>query len=107
MRVDVTVGESATAELFRLRRGTVVANSWHLGFITAFGLSGILTMNALSTNLGRSPAKAMGLYLLTICVAGLMGGALGAACGHGVAALWERWDLRRNPRRFEADPIDT
>ncbi|MCX5756440.1 MAG: hypothetical protein NTX19_10065 [Gemmatimonadetes bacterium] len=97
------VGESATAELFRLRRIAVVDGAWHLGFITAFGLTGIIALDSLSTNLGRSPGRAMALYILLICVAGLIGGLIGAACGHGIATVRERLDLRRNPRHFEAD----
>jgi hypothetical protein len=64
MSGDVKIAESATAELFRLRR--------------------------------------IALYVLTICVWGLVGGAIGRLCGHGTATLWERWDLHRHPRHFEA-----
>ena len=102
-RVDVKIGESATAERFRLQRIAVVDGGWHLGFITTFGLTGIIALNSLSTNLDRSPARAMALYILMICVAGLVGGMIGAACGHGIATVRERLDLRRNPRHFEAD----
>jgi hypothetical protein len=97
------VGESATAERFRLQRIAVVDGAWHLGFIIAFGLTGIIALDSLSTNLDRSPARAMALYILLICVAGLIGGVIGAACGHGISIIRERMDLRRNPRHFEAD----
>ena len=106
MSGDVRIGESATAELFRLRRIAVVDGAWHLGFVAGFGVAGILTLDVLAINLGRAPAKAMALYVLTICVGGLVGGAIGRLCGHGTATLWERWDLHRHPRHFEAGAGD-
>ena len=101
MSADLKIGESATAEFFRLRRIATVDAAWHLGFIAAFGLAGIFGVDALGTNLNRAPAKGMALYLLTMCVAGLAGGVIGRVCGHGVATLVERWDLHRHPRHFE------
>src|SRR3990172_8664331 len=101
MPSDDSVGESATAELFRLRRNAVVDGAWHLGFIAFFGLAGVLGLDALAINLGRSLGKAMALYILTLCLAGLLGAVIGAGCGHGIATLWGRWDLRHHPRHFE------
>ena len=101
--MSTKIGESATAELFRLRRVSVVDGAWHLGFILAFGLTGVVTLGSFGDNLDRSPGKAVPLYVSTICVAGLIGGVIGYFCGHGIATLWERWDVRRNPRRYEAD----
>lgn len=95
-------GRSATAELFRLRRIGVVDSWWFLGFVVGFALAGVLAFAALAADLGRSPSMAMMRYMITICLAGLAGGIVGAGVGHGLSSVWERWDLKRNPRRYES-----
>lgn len=108
--IDVTTdtkpGQSATRELFYLRRIGVVDFWWVLGFAAGFAVSGILAFKTLADELVRSPAFAMLRYIVTLCLTGLACSVVGAWIGHLIAAVWERWDLRRHPRRYEAGTGD-
>jgi hypothetical protein len=93
---------SATAELFRLRRHGVVDASWHLGFVTGFAVAGVLAFGMLAARVSWSPASALFSYISALCLAGLVSGVIGSWIGHFIATVWERWDLRRHPRRYES-----
>jgi hypothetical protein len=106
---------SATNELFLERRHGVVDACWHIGFVAGFALTGVIEATGLGGNIAAgilgnvagSAARAVFVYITTMCVAGLITGAIGYAVGHVIATLWERRDLRRNPRHYEAAPGDT
>ena len=105
MTADTRPGQSATRELFRLRRNGIVDASWALGFAAGFSVAGVLAIVNLVNDLLRSPAQAMLRYIVTICLAGLACSVVGAWIGHVVATIWERWDVRMHPRRYEADTV--
>jgi hypothetical protein len=101
----------ATAELFKLRRGTVVDSALLAGFIVAFAVAGVLGFPRLYSDVLFGAGSAMARYIGTMFLAGLAGGAVGMAAGHIVAWVWERVDLWWNPRRYEggepgADGVD-
>ena len=93
----------ATAELFRLRRGTFVDSGLLAGFIAAFVVAGVLGFPRLYADVYFGAGNAMFRYIGTMFLAGLGGGAAGAVIGHIVATVLERLDLRLRPRRYEGE----
>jgi hypothetical protein len=91
----------ATAELFRLRRGTIVDSGLLAGFIAAFAVAGVLGFPRLYADVYFGAGDAMFRYIGTMFVAGFGGGAVGAVLARLVAWAWERVDLWWNPRRYE------
>ncbi len=101
MPIDVSGEGRATAELFRLRRNSVVDTCGFLGFVSAFGIAGIYGFRQLYIDVAFETDMAMFRYIATMLVSGAVGGLLGMGCGQLIASAWERFDLRRNPRRYE------
>lgn len=91
----------ATAELFRLRRGAIVGVCAFLAFIAAFAVAGVLGFQRLASDVTYETDKAMFRYVATMLASGVAAGLVGMVVGHALASLWERIDLRVNPRRYE------
>ncbi|MBM3908214.1 MAG: hypothetical protein FJ363_09090 [Gemmatimonadetes bacterium] len=94
----------ATAELFRLRRSTIVDSGLLAGFIAAFVVAGVLGFPRLYADVYTGAGNAMFRYIGTMFLAGFGGGAVGAVAGHVVASVLERLDLRLRRRHYEGEP---
>jgi len=98
-RVDVE--GRATAELFRLRRSAISGVCAFLAFITAFAIAGVLGFQRLANDVTYETDLAMFRYIGTMLLSGASAGLVGMGIGHVLASIWERIDLRVNPRRYE------
>jgi len=91
----------ATEEFFRLRRGNIVGVCAFLAFVSAFAAAGILGFQQLANDVTYTADWAMFRYIGTMLLSGAGAGLVGMAVGHVIASVWERIDLRINPRRYE------